>query len=410
MTPPQQAARRGDAVHQDRCIVCDSDQWLPLPSPTPGRSMRSDGTVVAQPLLKAQCAQCGLVQSQQVPDSEALTALYTDDYDIYNNRPAAEQFVANRYTALAEAITSAVSPCRPERVLEAGCGNGAALQAVQAIWRDAACVGVEPVLSAVRAAQAQGINVHQGMIGVDMPAWIAAQRYDVIYTVHVIEHTQDPVRFLTDLKAMLAPHGRLVITCPNSCVPNLELMRADHHFSMTPYHLDAIARKAGLAPVKNTSCPGGAENLDCEHNQLLVCAPAETEESRPPLPAYLDATQRSELFAARARYFAGFRELDDTLHSSLADAERVFCFGSGGWACVLAGYAPRTWSRVEACIIDGGTTQRFHGKPILAYENFHASRSDKVIVGTNPAIQPMLAGRLEQDGLRAVRWDHLVGA
>ena len=399
-------------ARQGQCIVCDSNQWLPFRSPHPTRSVRSDGAVLAQPLLKAQCDKCALVQSQEVPNTDTLATLFTDSYDIYNNRPASEHFVTNRYTALAEAITSAVLPYHPKHVLEVGCGNGAALKAVQTLWHDAVCIGIEPTATAVKAAQALGLNVHQAMIGVDVPENIASNKYDVIYCIHVIEHTQDPVAFLKELIKMLSPYGRIVVSCPNSRVPNLELTRSDHHFSMTPYHLDSLVRKAGLVPLKNTTCPGGAENLDDEHNQLMVCALPEIEGtySEAHLPEYLSPPNRKQLFETRNKYFSVFSAIDDALQSSLGDAERVFCFGSGGWACILAGYAPRTWDRVKACIIDGGSEYRFHGKAILAYEDLKKLKPDKVIIGTNPAIQAVIAQRLAQDGISEVRWDHLIVA
>ena len=190
------------------CLVCHAHLWLPLPSPHAKRAVRSDGVILQQPLTKAQCGICGLVQSMHHLDVSSLAALYTNNYDIYNNRPASEQFVAGRYAALAKAITAAV-PFKPNHVLEVGCGNGATLQAVQACWHDAICIGLEPVITAVKAAQSQHLPVHQGMIGVNVPAIIAEQKYDVIYSVHVIEHTENPIAFLHELKAMLEKLPRL---------------------------------------------------------------------------------------------------------------------------------------------------------------------------------------------------------
>ena len=210
-------------------------------------------------MAKAQCHECGLVQAMQLPDANVLNTLYRDEYDIYNNRPSSEQFVLGRYTALAQAITASVSSMQPKRVLEVGCGNGSALAAVQNVWKDSICQGLEPVTSAVQVAREHGLNVVQGMIGQPLPESLAHECYDVIYSIHVIEHTDDPVAFLAVLKKMLAPNGRLIITCPNSRIPNLEIMRTDHNYSMTPYHLSVVARKAGLMPLKSTLCPGGGE-------------------------------------------------------------------------------------------------------------------------------------------------------
>ena len=392
------------------CAVCGGNDWLELPPPHATRSVRSDGAVLFEPMRKAQCGDCALVQATVLSDAAELKTLYTRDYDMYNNRPSSERFVSGRYTALAQAIASSIAPFKPQRVLEVGCGNGSALKAVQNLWPNAACIGVEPVPSAVKAAQAQGTPVLQGMMGSALPHEIAGQRYDVIYSVHVIEHTDDPVAFLRAIKELLAPQGRLVVTCPNARVPNLEMVRSDHRFSMTPYHLTALAQKAGFLPLRSALCPGGGEDLDYEYNQLLVCSlPGKSGKvPKPPLPGYLQETNRLHLFGARRRYFHDFAALDGALQTRLHGYKRVVCFGTGGWACILAGYAPMTWERVEACVIDGGSNQTFFDKPIVAYDHLREMSPDAVIVGVNPATQPTIAQRLEEAGYHAVRWDDLI--
>ena len=393
------------------CIVCNGKQWLRLPPSHPTRSVRSDGAILNRPLAKAQCNDCGMIQSCEVPAQETLESLYTDHYDIYNKRPDSEQFVTGRYRSLAQAIVSSVAPLIPKRVLEVGCGNGAALQAVSALWSEAKCVGMEPVTSAVNAAQAHGINAYQGMIGGTIPEVISKHQYDVIYTIHVIEHTGNPIRYLEGLKAMLAPGGRLIVTTPNSRQPNLEIMRTDHHYSMLPYHLNVIARKAGLMPIKSTLCPGGGEDLDYEHNQLLVCSlPQITDaiDQFPTLPDELNPEHRTVLFAARKKYFDDFSALDDTLLQRFADAKDIVCFGTGGWTCMLAGYAPQAWNRVRACVIDGGSSNEFYGKKILPYSIVIEKKPDIVLVGINPATQPIIVRRLEADQIPSARWDDII--
>ena len=237
------------------------------------------------------------------------------------------------------------------------------------------------------------------------------QKYDVIYSIHVIEHTEDPVAFLRALKSLLAPHGRLIITCPNARTPNLEIVRSDHQYSMTPYHLGVLARKAGFILLKSTLCPGGGEDLDYEYNQLLVgCLPGKRSETEAklPLPGYLQEANRLQLFGARCKYFHDFATLDGILQTRLNGCKRLACFGTGGWACILAGYAPSLWERVQACVIDGGSNRTFFGKPILAYDTLKEMNPDGVIVGVNPATQPMIAQRLEQAGYPTIRWDDLI--
>jgi 2-polyprenyl-3-methyl-5-hydroxy-6-metoxy-1,4-benzoquinol methylase len=402
--------KRVNDVISPACIVCGGADWLSFPASESSRSVRSDGTILSNAIKKAQCATCGLVQSVDVPDQGELALLYREAYDIYNNRPASEQFITGRYTALAQAITSSVAPFRPHQVLEVGCGNGSALEAVQAVWDTADCRGVEPTVSAVHVAAARGLKVFQGMIGGVLPDEIGGREYDVVYSIHVIEHTENPIDYLGDLKDMLAPRARLIITCPNARTPNLEIMRTDHHYSMTPYHLNVLARKAGLLPIKNTLCPGGDEGLDYEHNQLLVCClpGSQSVGATVPLPDYLSAAGQMRLFEARSKYFHAFDTLDDRLQPRLEGLHNLYCFGAGGWASMLAGYAPRTWSQVKACVIDGGADVTFCGKAILPYSALADTKADAVLVGVNPASQLQIAHRLDVDGWNSIRWVDII--
>lgn len=395
------------------CVVCNSSDWLQLPVSSNKRSVRSDGFIMLEPINKLQCKNCGLVQINTMPNVQGLQDLYTHDYNIYDFRPESEKFVAGRYKALSQAITNSILPHKPEFVLEVGCGNGSALQAVQSIWKEAKCIGLEPVTTAVSAAQKNGIEVYQGIIGGELPEEVTKHKYDVIYSIHVIEHTQNPVEFLNNIKPLLKPSGYVIITCPNSLTPNLEIMRTDHNFSMTPYHLEEIARKAEFTPLRNTLCPGGGEDLDYEYNQLLVCLnkPSSIESKPKNLPSYLSDLARANLFDARKKYFENFDNLDSEIQKRMGEVSEWYCFGSGGWACILAGYAPNVWKKIKGCVIDGGSDQIFYGKKIYAYEEIKNKKGVGIIVGTNPAIQTLIEQRLQADRVGStICWNDIIFA
>lgn len=45
-----------------KCVACGNQNWLSLPDPHPSRSITTSGMMVAEPLGKSHCANCGLVQ------------------------------------------------------------------------------------------------------------------------------------------------------------------------------------------------------------------------------------------------------------------------------------------------------------------------------------------------------------
>ena len=49
--------------------------------------------------------------------------------------------------------------------------------------------------------------------------YVAPERYDLIFTIHVLEHMRDPLRALENMHRSLATPGVLVAVCPNYDVP-----------------------------------------------------------------------------------------------------------------------------------------------------------------------------------------------
>ncbi|MGZ6038932.1 MAG: methyltransferase domain-containing protein, partial [Phenylobacterium sp.] len=290
----------------------------------------------------------------------------------------------------------------PGRVLEAGCGDGALARAMQLRWPQAEVLGVEPSATAVARGQACGFPVVQGMIGESVPQAVARGGFDLIFSVHVVEHTPDPSVFLAGLGALLAPGGRIIVTCPDGAIPHAELIHPDHLFSMTPTHLAAFARRGGLQVLAQGDCPGG---VGAEFSQMLVCAP-DPEGMWTPLTA---GSHSSGLFTAREAYLRQWRELEAALMAPLAEGEPLYCFGAGGWAANIAANCPALWARVEACAIDGGAEGLAQGKPVLDYAALKGDRR-RFLAAVNPAIQALIARRLASDGHSVLPWPEALAA
>jgi SAM-dependent methyltransferase len=101
------------------------------------------------------------------------------------------------------------------RVLDIGCGTGAHLTA--------------PLAAALPEVQFLGVDEHEPSLARGRELYGAlgnlkfatnapdGARYDAIIASEVLEHVQDPVEFLTYMRAMLSPNGRVLLTVPNGC-------------------------------------------------------------------------------------------------------------------------------------------------------------------------------------------------
>jgi SAM-dependent methyltransferase len=101
-------------------------------------------------------------------------------------------------------------PLRGRIIADIGCGGGSFLDAVSGLA--AATVAIEPGRSYHESLTKRGHRVYS-----DTVSALAAHRgtIDIAVCFSVIEHVEDPVALLSEIKALLAPGGVALISTPN---------------------------------------------------------------------------------------------------------------------------------------------------------------------------------------------------
>ena len=179
---------------------------------------------------------------------------------------------------------------------------------------------------------------------------------------------------------------------------------------MTPYHLDKFVRSADLVPYKTGDC-SGAGGREYEYNQFIAAENVESDQdlsNETMVPPYLEQTARLAISNARGNYLKAWNDIDNILLRRMGDSPSVYCFGTGGWAGMLAGYAPQVWQRIKGCVIDGGSEQQFHGKPIYDYASLAGYNPEVMLMAVNPTIQDMLAERFMGTSIKSVTWHDVI--
>ena len=118
-----------------------------------------------------------------------------------------------------------------QRVLDAGCGEGT----FTALQADAgtAPVGVEISERALARAGARHPGLDFQLTREDGPLAFDDASFDVVWASEVLAHIGDTARFLSELRRVLRPRGRLLVTTPyHGRVKNaaLALTRFEAHF------------------------------------------------------------------------------------------------------------------------------------------------------------------------------------
>ena len=146
-----------------------------------------------------------------------------------------------------------------QSVLDAGCGEGT-FTALLA-QAGAAPVGVEIAERALARARARHPGLDFRLAHEDSPLAFDDASFDVVWASEVLAHVGDTARFVSELRRVLRPHGRLLVTTPyHGRVKNaaLALTRFEAHFDprgpqlrfYTPRALRALLLDFGFEHVR----------------------------------------------------------------------------------------------------------------------------------------------------------------
>ena len=164
------------------------------------------------------CIGCGVERTSPMPSLSELKTLYETQYNfggetgtLYTKlRGRFLNSIVYRFWISIDGDISFHSKCGTGRLLDIGCNEGRGLQIYS---RNGFHVeGLELNERAAMQARGAGFEVHTCLLGSLDPE----APYDVAVLSNVLEHSLDPQQMLRDVRRILAPGGRIWISCPNN--------------------------------------------------------------------------------------------------------------------------------------------------------------------------------------------------
>ena len=209
-----------------------------------------------------ECGKCGIVYLE--PVQQNLKDFYSEEYrrrytpvigSALNSQELFDICLPIQKDRI-NALNHILDPTK--KLLDIGCASGAFLHSVKNHVLE--CVGMEFNLDNARfVEETQGIKVHTESIeDVSLPQ----EYFDIATMFQVLEHVDDPIRFLKKIHRLLKPGGTICIEVPNIqdvllSVYEIEQysdfwFREPHVFNYSPKTLTMTLEKTGFAGETKT--------------------------------------------------------------------------------------------------------------------------------------------------------------
>ena len=211
------------------------------------------------------CETCGLTQLNPKKNNQELEQFYSSEY--YRLYSMDDKKLSNpnwleRKNKVATEILDAIEVHKHLKgisLLDIGSSYGFLIKKA----RDRGCnvFGIEPSIEQSTELKGQGFNIFTGSLQNYLES--DYKSFEIITLSHVLEHTLEPINFLTCLRKLLQPDGLVCIEVPNSSWAR-EFGRhpynthSAHIYYYTSETLQATLELSGLAPISTSYGLNGA--------------------------------------------------------------------------------------------------------------------------------------------------------
>jgi SAM-dependent methyltransferase len=240
---------RGDIAN--KCHVCKADSLELFPDFYSLKRAASDCRPWKAGGALGQCTSCGVIQKRIDQSWRDEAAEIYSLYNLYHQstqgteQPVFDQTNGNAIPRSQKILNFAISACNfpsAGRMIDIGCGNGAMLRAFSTLSSSWELYGFEPNLT--QPDKVYGIkgvkHVFTGQL-TDL-----TEQFDLVTLIHALEHIEDPISFLKQIRQKLNSNGYLLIQVPYFPDNPFDLLIADHCTHFTISTLKEVLTKAGL--------------------------------------------------------------------------------------------------------------------------------------------------------------------
>jgi 2-polyprenyl-3-methyl-5-hydroxy-6-metoxy-1,4-benzoquinol methylase len=235
-------------IHYTTCPICGSGNISNV-------LQVKDYTVSGELFSIAECAECSLRFTQDVPDVNTITPYYKSE-DYISHTDTARGFINKLYHAVRKRtivqkrkLIENTTKKKAGKLLDVGSGTGAFLNEMkQNSWE---ATGLEPDADARNAAKKL---YNHDLKDTSEFYQLPSAQYDAITLWHVLEHVHDFSKYIQQLKTLLNENGKLFIAVPNYTSKDAAIYKEywaaydvpRHLYHFSPRSMQVLMEKNGL--------------------------------------------------------------------------------------------------------------------------------------------------------------------
>ena len=129
-----------------------------------------------------------------------------------------------------------------DRVLDLGCGDGAFTAVVAEAGGQV--IGADVAQAAIDRAAAHHPGLDFRLVAIDEPLPFEDCQFDLVWASEVIEHIADTAQWLSEVRRVLAPGGRLLLTTPSHGRARMALGGIERFSEPLGDHLHLYSRRS----------------------------------------------------------------------------------------------------------------------------------------------------------------------
>ena len=235
-----------------KCEICNSDNWEIIYK----GNIRdgSYGNFIEKASI-GECLECGV---QRLNEKDCMPSEYYDSgkyrkklqQSLINKKALKEQDHVQKF--LIDSV-GGLNILRIQVFVDVGCGAGSLLDMTRGIAKKQ--IGIEPCEPYLNALTGRGYKVYPN---ISLALEENKRTCDWALSSQVIEHVEDPVKFLKDIYKLLKPGGHAIISTPNlndilnSILPEFQefFYRTQHRWYFNKESMVFCAKKSGFEIIE----------------------------------------------------------------------------------------------------------------------------------------------------------------